>query len=286
MAWVKCGRYYQLSVWVNGRVETRYGGCGELAHALAELHELDRQDRREALRLARQREDEQRALHRGERERGRLIRDLVAVAAESAGFIRYNWGRWRKRRMSKAQTPALPSASPDKGAEIRRIVADCKAGKPGALAKLRSLGKDHPALVIAATSADLGDLARQGLIKTACGDRQELAALGEGISLQFDALTSQLAGDGPSAIRRLVARAAAYNEMEYWLVQMATSAAKQPTPAQISRLNAAHKRFLSGCRTLAQIQRAEQPRPWPIVAVQVNAQAPAIERPAMCGKSN
>jgi hypothetical protein len=290
MVWVK-GRYYQLSVWVNGKVETRYGGRGELAHALAELYELDRRDRREAHRLAREREAEQRALHRGEQARGRLIRDLVAVAAESAGFVKYAGGRgkWRKRRMGKAQTPARPSAPPDLEAEIRRVVADCKGGMPGALGRPRELGRDHPAEVIAATGADLFTLATQALLKVTCGDKgPELAALKEGLVIRLEQLTTELAGVDPSPVRRLVARAAAFDEMSLWFLQLlATNAGDRASSGLIRRLNAGHRRMMSSSRTLSQIARLETPRPRAVRATQINitAAAPAIgELPAFPGK--
>jgi hypothetical protein len=183
--------------------------------------------------------------------------------------------------MGRTQTPALPSAPPDLEAEIRQAIADTKAGVPGALARLRRLGAAYPRLVIDATGADLFTLATQALLKVTCGsgDRgHELDALKEGIVLRLEQLTTELAGPNPTAIRHLCARAAAFDELSLWFLQLlATNAGHQAGPGLIRRLNAGHRRMMSSLRTLSQVVRLEAPRSPTIIATQVNL-APAIDR--------
>lgn len=276
MAWVKGGRYYQKSVRVNGKVTTlHYDG---FLGRLVEMDDLGRREEAAEIRQeARQREAEQREAYRDEQARGRLIRDLVAVGCELAGFSRYSRGRWRKRRMQALPTqPLSPDDLAKVKAEIRQVLDDCKAGNPDALARLRKLGADHPDLVINATSADLFTLAVQALLKRCCGDPDpKKAAFEEVIKLRIRSLTAELAGENPSPIRRLCARAAAYADLEFWLAQMVATNSKPFSPALDRRLNSAHKRYLAALKTLAQISRLEQPRPRPVQAVQVNVTTPA-----------
>jgi hypothetical protein len=169
-------------------------------------------------------------------------------------------------------------------AEIRKALDDCRAGKPDAIARLRRLGAAHPRLVIDATGADLFTLATQALLKVTCGDKgPELAALKEGIVLRLEQLTADLSGPNPSAVKKLCARALAYDELSFWLLQLlATNAGDKASSGLIRRLNSCHRRMMSSLRTLSQIARLEAPRPRPVVAIQVNAQgaeAPAVDWP-------
>src|SRR5262249_38719795 len=138
-----------------------------------------------------------------------------------------------------------------------------------------SLGKQYPEPTIEATIGDTYRLAKQALRMVVIDDRsKEYDHVREGMALKLKVLTLELAGEDPSPARRLCAQAAAFAYMEYWVIQSLATSNKWSSPAQLRRLAAAHKRHLSSLRCLSQIVRAEQPRPRPIVATQVNVSAP------------
>jgi hypothetical protein len=290
MAWVNCGRYYQISVRENGRITTRYIGGGWMGEAADLIRRDCAEQLREARQEAREREAEHRAEWEAERERGERIRDLVTLGCEVAGFVRHSRHGWRKRRMGRTQTPARPSAPSDLEAEIRRAVAACKSGKPGAIARLRELGREYPAMVLDATIGDTYRWAKQALRMVLLADRSPgQDYVREGVALKLKTLALELAGEDPSPVRRLCAQAAAFAYVEFWLIQSAATANQWTGPAQLRRLAAAQKRHLASLRALAQIERAERPRSPTIIATQVNLGTPAIDQrgelPAFPGKS-
>ena len=109
MGWDK-GRYYTRSKKVDGRVVREYFGCGESAHVMALLDELDRQRRQ------RERKKEKQLIE-SLNEVDATISELcqrAELAARatliSAGYHQHDRGQWRKKRVRERSHCAAPGA--------------------------------------------------------------------------------------------------------------------------------------------------------------------------------
>jgi hypothetical protein len=159
--------------------------------------------------------------------------------------------------------------------EIQATVTAVGAGEPGALDRLRELGQEYPAAVVAATQAEPGRLAAMILAKAYDGTGK-IPAMREGTLIRFEQVAAELAGEDPTPCRRLCARRAAYCELEVWQLSMAAAAASSPSPALDARLTAADKRLMRALKTLSQIGKLERPSPRPVVATQIHVTAPVV----------
>ena len=96
MAWER-GYYYRVRK-VNGRVVREYVGAGEVAHLVAQMDALEREQRLLKALEERQEKDELKTLDAELKAVSERI-DLAARAALlAAGFHQHKRGEWRRRR--------------------------------------------------------------------------------------------------------------------------------------------------------------------------------------------
>jgi hypothetical protein len=280
MGWCR-DRYYQRSHKVNGRVVTEYLGVGFEYLALEDARA--REGRRAAALKARQEAAAQGDLLRGERAVARVLDDLRTRSLHALWFSQHDRGPWtRRRRMA-----SVPSVAPEDGSlppAAREAIADellatvkaTMAGEKGALERLRALGAAHPRAMVLATRADLEKIAAEVLAKEYSG-RPELAAFREGTLRRYEQVFADLAGENPSAARRVCAWRAAYAELESWVIGMKVAAANPAPKSLLARLTAAERRLMTALKTLEQIRVLESIGTRPIVAAPINLSPPPPE---------
>ena len=136
--------YYYRSVREGGRVRSSYVGSGKLAELAAEMDDLGRRGRAEAVDALRARRylldgsDEDRAA--SFRQSGLLLR----LTLESAGFRRHKRGEWRRSRSPDGVDAAADELVGDRPclparAEVLDVLTQAEAGDGDALARLREM---------------------------------------------------------------------------------------------------------------------------------------------------
>ena len=100
MAWErrKPGRYFYRSRRVGGRVVKDYFGKGPIGQLVADLAEEGRARRAEDAAALRTEQVCLEALDRPPKALDRACALLATAALTAAGFRRYNYGPWRRRR--------------------------------------------------------------------------------------------------------------------------------------------------------------------------------------------
>jgi hypothetical protein len=243
-------RYVQMSVRVEGKATTLYLGSGPAWEALQAQAAARRREARQAA-------ADRRELRRAEEARGANVKALVIACLEGLGYVRYHRNPWRRTAVKALPGPITRPVR----SRVERLVSAVKAGAPGALADLRAMADEHPALVAECTHADLVAMAETALVLAALpGDGH--AAMREGFHASFAAMAAELAGDGtPGPARRLAIQAAVFAWAEHWYV--AAMAVTNPESTSNSgwarRQDGTHRRLMSSLKTLAQITAAERP---------------------------
>jgi hypothetical protein len=96
MAWER-GYYYRVRK-VNGRVVREYVGAGEVAHLVAQMDALEREQRLLKALEESQEKDELKALDADLKAVSERIDLAVCAALLAAGFHQHKRGEWRRRR--------------------------------------------------------------------------------------------------------------------------------------------------------------------------------------------
>jgi hypothetical protein len=254
MAHLNARGYWQKSVRVGDKVIGRHLGRGEIGAGLAECDRLLR-ERRERERLERHRaDDEQRRRLGQERDRGRSIHRVVAVALEGLGFVRLKkMMRWRR---SMAQDLAgRDDGGPPPAKAIRDVVDRARDGEAKALAELERLASRYPAAVARAASSDLTVAARRTLAKALAEDDPAARLV---VECRLATMADDLAGAAPGPATRLAAAQAAFHTAEAWLIGTLNARSLVGTsPAQLRREHAALRRSLTALRAYAAIRKLE-----------------------------
>ena len=261
MAWVHNHRYYQRSIWQNGRVITRSYGAGDFGR-LGEL--IAQEDAEHRLELRARKEEQERHFTQEQRQ-GKQIQALLNIALRSKGFIRYDRQPWTRTTMEMMQLDGPRMRKRELRERIRALISKAADGDESAAAELANIGRLYPA----AFDRELGDhlayLARISFVSQLSADH----AKQDQYLAQFGVLAAELAGETPSAARRRCAEVAAFCYMEYWVLSLSVSS-RQTRNADlplVKRQTAAHSRYMKSLKTLAQIAQAEvRPRRMVIMA--------------------
>lgn len=166
-------------------------------------------------------------------------------------------------------TPAAPGEKvepPAMGRDTAALLERAMAGDPTCGKLLDALMElpDRGTKIIAAFG-NLPHYAEQLVIGAAAGENLLVKAAVEG---RMKKLREELAGPEPTPIERLLAERAAYCWLVLWKYEYHLANAKDlPSGRELfhhRRIDAAHRRYLSSLRTLAQIRKLQLP------AVQIN----------------
>jgi hypothetical protein len=250
------GRIYKYKYKrINGKVKRIYDGKGDAAlfGGLLEQEAIEeREDERQRLQQWHAEQDE---LYRAEAQRGRGVLAVMTITLEGLGFRRYSRNPWKRRQMK-----ALPDKTAKKpAAGIEALMPDLLErifeGDSEALETARKLIEAHPQEVINSIMYYIERLAEA---EYACGEVPNDVDGRRDTVATMRLTAAELAGEKPSAAVRLCASAVAFSWIEHWALNMRAGIKRlQDDPVTIRRRNAAHKRFMIGLRTLAQIRRAE-----------------------------
>jgi hypothetical protein len=260
--------YFYRKRWRDGRPVSEYVGGGLLALAAAERDEDARAERAgemAAWRAERGRlEEEDRAFA----EYFDRVEALASAMLTAAGYHRPK-RQWRKRRVDANTTTPAPGEkveAPPKGRETAALLERAMAGDPTCGKLLDALMElpDRGGKIIAAFG-NLPNYARQVVIEQVAGENLLVRAAVDG---RMDRLAAELAGPDPTPIERLLAERAAYCWLTLWKYEHHLANAKDLPSRREEfhhrRIDAAHRRYMSSLRTLAQIRKLDLP------AVQVN----------------
>jgi hypothetical protein len=153
------------------------------------------------------------------------------------------------------------------GMELLTRAMDGDADSQAKLARFMDQPELNPELnrKIVNLFGDVRNYAETAVISAVAGDN---AMAEKAIYLKVDRLTKELAGPDPSPIERLLAQRAAFCWLVLWRYEANLAQAKDLSSRREEfhhrRIDAAHRRYLSSLRTLAQIRKLALP------AVQVN----------------
>jgi len=180
--------------------------------------------------------------------------------------------------------PATAKAYP---AELLALIERADAGDASALPELRRAFEAHPELP--GRLYDLAAHARNSLLSLATAS----LAVREAIGLQADALRDRLAAASASELERLLADrvtlcwlAAHLAEVDQAERARQQGVASAEARAAVQRLDRAHARLLSACRSLATVQKLLRPgvSPYDLATRTVaEAPSPAFPRPRQAG---
>jgi hypothetical protein len=158
---------------------------------------------------------------------------------------------------------------------LKAILERANTGDAAVLPQLKKAFDEHPEL--AAVFGDIVQHSKQALLTLAAG---KCLTAKEAISRQMDELRARLAATAATELERLLLDRvcvswlwADVNLAERVLADAGASPAGQ---AAQRRLDAAHRRFLSGVRALAVLQKLVRPAPSPLDMVM----RPVPEQPA------
>jgi hypothetical protein len=247
--------YYYKYARKNGRVKRQYVAHGDFAELLAWDDQEQRREHEEERRPRQEADQAHREAYHAERKRGQAIRTLLLIGLEAVGFTRYDRHPWRRRIMAALPSP-VPMAGDEFKSKFRTLARSVFRGDQSAVEKLRKLAKAYPIQTAKELTFDIARTARLGLAVTEFSQR--FAA--DSLIAKMETLIVELAGDNPSPAKRLCAEAVGFAWGEHWILCMAAASGGvgKRSLEDIRRRTAAHKRLLSGLKTLTQIERAEQ----------------------------
>lgn len=235
--------YYYRNARQNGRVVTTYWGRGDSAWLMAEIDQHEAGDRRARAVLDRERRILDREL---DDEIDRLVdagKDRASDYLKARGFHRHK-GQWRKRRQridtmnpTANQLPKIPN------------VSDACPSVTESPSNPRSLfGLDSWTASVVA----------EKLTGEAVGGDQHT-----GVVEDIMAHASELAGPNPRPIERTLAESASLAWAALRFTEASELAAGSRSLAlaaySLSRLDHAHRRYVSALKTLAQVRRLSGP---------------------------
>ena len=170
------------------------------------------------------------------------------------------------------QTPTKPYP-----AELKAVLERANAGDETVLPQLKKAFDEHPELV--PHFGDMVEHAKQALLTLAAG---KCLTAKEAISWQMDELRARLAATAASELELLLVDRlclawlwAYYCDINLAERVLADAGASPAGQAAQRRLDAAHRRFLSGVKALAVVQKLVRPAPSPL-----DLARPVPERPA------
>lgn len=171
--------------------------------------------------------------------------------------------------MDDANTPAVPDQGPSipaKGRETKALLERAIAGDPTCEKLLDGLlGLPDRGAKIIGLFGNLPSNAEQVVIDGLAGEN---ILVREAIRRKMESLRAELAGPEPTPIERLLAERAAYCWLVVWQYEHRLAREDGLTIRQADfhhrRIDAAHRRYLSSLRTLAQVRKLDLP------AVQIN----------------
>ena len=258
--------YYTKSVRIRGRVTSRYLGddiIGLVAAHQDLLARLEACERREARRVAEQREDDR---HRAEEREVigvfRRVEELAAILLRSAGFRKHHRGSWRKSR-GGPPVGEVTELKPVTETDLPVLVARANAGDLQAVAELRRVHAKEPGRFMA-YCPDLVTIALSTMKKRIV-DGPGMALLGAAMEDRLQKMRRDLAGPDPSPIEIMMAGRCVMSWFDaYSLDLLAEYARSTPqTDAQVDgsdrRRDRAHARFLSAMKALAYVRRVKLP---------------------------
>jgi len=193
MPWKGPGRrYYYQSQRVGKRIVYTYYGTGDIAALIAQIDQLDQQERRQAQLQAKRMLAElaKRTSEPGPmREHARLVANVVQSALTAAGYHRHK-RQWRKRRMTNGSGTRAEFTALWKQASKRDAPE----------ADLLALQKFVAAYPDFGRGLDLAERAIAAMIK-----EMPAEPMGKAIATgRADALRKELSGDSPTPIERLL----------------------------------------------------------------------------------
>jgi hypothetical protein len=169
--------------------------------------------------------------------------------------------------VDETRTPDEPKGpEADAQGEGMAIISRAVGGDDEAQGKLIGLmGDPDVGREIVDLFGDLQRFSEQTILGTLAGENQLVR---KSITKKMDAIAAGLAGADPTPIERLLAERAAFCWLVLWKYEHhlanATDLAAKREEFHHRRIDAAHRRYLSSLRTLAQIRKLALP------AVQVN----------------
>ena len=286
MGWkfIKGRHYYYECSRESGKVKTTYQGNGEHARLSCQLNQIMREEREEQAAEARAAEQEElRAMAEEDARVARFDRWvglLFQAEMEAAGYHRHARGAWRRRRMSMTETPpALTGPNPPRvftDAECEAIVARGQAGDMSAIPEIQLLLKSphRPRLLYGGNPAVYLDNA---LIKSAIHENS--LVIKEAMHAKVKAIRADLTPPDAGPLETLLASRVATCWLAVCLAEIrATNRVRNGTPREMEaharRVDAAHRRFLSAAKALADFRKIAPPN---VLLNLVNQQAVLVD---------
>ncbi len=267
MAWIKDGKYYQISYRLGGRVHTSYIGAaagwfGSLTREMANEHETMVRERRE-WRAARRIERQAAADDLAEvRERVALVDTLTTGCLAAVGLHRPRRYRWRKRRMIEIEYNP-PANLADEAREIVKSLDEKpkSAMRRALINRLEEIGKTSPQAVLGETNGDVFQL----LIYIFAGKLEETTPdLAIGLECKLRLVLEGLIGDSQNTALRLAAEVATFAYLEVWMANLAAEnhmRNNEPIhPALDRRQTFTQRRFLRALESVEQIRAPTRPK--------------------------
>lgn len=261
----KTGRtYYYRGRRDGDRVIRVYIGAGDVAHAAAEHDER----RRAQIAAVRRSIDD---MHQAIEKQLRPVRDAnnyIGHACDAilldAGFHRHDRGPWLRKK-GKVEMIKPTSAKPTKlptQEEFKSVTDQANAGDSKALARLRQLLDDNPA--IWRSLGDLPRYAREAMLATIAGKDESVR---ESLRRSADELLQRLTKESSSAIEKLAADRIVANWLECHFVDMLNPLPQGATIKQqrfhMQLKSSAQRRYDASLRSLATLKKLLAPEPEP-----------------------
>jgi hypothetical protein len=273
MSWLsrRGKRYYYRSIRLGRTVRRVYAGTGEEGERAA-AEDVRRREARRARDEARREEEARWAEAEAELDEfSRLTETLARAALLGAGYFRHDRGQWRRRRnmpdtMHTKQEMSAPPA-PDKDGieeqaaeeEIRKLVRRAEQGDATVMPALRTILDLAPSRW--KRYGGLGARVEALWSKLLAGENLMLR---EAVRRQVEEMKTDLVGDSPSPLERLLADRVAATWLQAQVADAGAAVVQGGTAAEeataLRRQNAANKRYLQTVKTLAVVQRLLRPR--------------------------
>jgi hypothetical protein len=274
---LKNGRYYQKSIWRNGRCVTEYVGSGEfgaLMHAADLLIADEERARREEIRRG---EHEQAVARQAQREARqalgkrldfidcimagyyRRIGKTVEAILATLGYHRHARGRWRRRR--KPMSNPLATASV---AELVKLARECDRITLG---ELSYRADERLYETVEALGGDLGrTIVEPMLLNLNLGTDTGFYSHKEGVAAKLAIMRQELAPYGSSIAEELLAERAALCWLNVQFMEIDRIDLLQQTKPDYRKiamidqcLSRAQARFTQALIALAKIRRLKIP---------------------------
>lgn len=148
----------------------------------------------------------------------------------------------------------------DEADELANAVVRANDGDGSGLSRIQQLVAEDPAFAIEFLQGDLAKHAESALVRRIAGKH---LAFREGLYAKLDAMRTELAGNNPNAIERLLAERVVVCWLQVCAADEILARAEQVTFAEGDylqrRLDRAHRRYLSAIKMLAVVRRLALP---------------------------